>query len=98
MRRVGWPNGGRARWLAIFTLLLLVISAAPVLADPTAEVSAPPPVSSDIEEMLPDAQDIREGIEAFEREKAAKEDWLASAEAAQLSRTRFHGDPDLPPI
>jgi YD repeat-containing protein len=83
----------RARWLATFTLLLLAVSTAPVLADPAVDA---PPEAEQIQG--PDATDLQEGVESFERKRAAREDWLASAEATrqrQASRSAYTNLPAL---
>jgi tripartite motif-containing protein 71 len=94
MWRFGRLYAGRTRWLVAFALFLFATSAAPVLADPL--VDAPPttilnPVppepelaTSEAEQaLLPDGQDIREGIEATEQAEAARQQWLRTPEAIQ---------------
>jgi len=77
MNGSGRSQRSRAVSLIVFALALLIVSAGPVLADPSAD--AP----SEIDQVqAPDAAGLQEGIESFERERAAREDWLASAEAA----------------
>src|SRR6185437_7114069 len=83
--------GRRARWVAGFALLLFASSSVPVFAEPlpdeagstgtSAEISSPSPEPASVQ--LPDAEDIRGGIEASEAEEAAHERWLASPEAVR---------------
>ncbi|HEU4735433.1 MAG TPA: 6-bladed beta-propeller, partial [Solirubrobacterales bacterium] len=58
---------GRARWLAVFTLLLLVTGAVPVLADPPA--GEPEPVGSVEPSPLPDGADLLEATKQLEVEE-----------------------------
>jgi hypothetical protein len=73
--RLGPVVGGRGRWLAIFTVLLLASSTVPVLADSAPE-EAPTEVSvaSDEEaEKLPDAADVAEGLGKVEKLEAEEQ-------------------------
>lgn len=88
----------RLRWAVMFTLVLLAVSAVPVFAESTpgaaeeAPVAISPPEPAPVE--LPDAEDVREGIEAAEAEAAERERWLASPEAVgqrEQSRYAFAG-------
>ncbi len=77
------------RWVAIFTLLLLAVSAVPVLA----EEAPPPPAPTEAElARLPDPQEIQEGIETATSQEAAREAELegpAAAEEREESRDAF---------
>lgn len=76
------------RWIALFAVLLLAASTGPVLAEDTAPV---PPAPSEAElELLPDGQEVTEGIEAAEAAEKAREADLASpAAAAEREDSRF---------
>lgn len=67
----------RLRWLLIFVCLTLLCSASPVLAD-TAEEPAPPPAV-----LLPDADDVAQGIALAEREEREHEEALETPAAVQ---------------
>jgi tripartite motif-containing protein 71 len=83
-------TGRRLRWLAIFTVLLLASSSVPVLAEPGEQTSPPPAESSEPVVSLPDASDVREGIEMAEAEAAERERWLESPEVVrQRKESRF---------
>ena len=89
-------SGSRLRWAVMFTLVLCAVSAVPVFAESTPGVTdgeAPPPsISGDPSGLppLPNAEDIREGIEAAEAEEAERERWLASPEAVkQREESRY---------
>jgi hypothetical protein len=76
------------RWLLAFALVLLVISAVPVLADESAElpVEFTSPTSKEEEiaaTQVPDAHDVSKALGEFEREEEEQEEWLASPEAAE---------------
>ena len=88
----GRAVSGRVRWAVTFTFLLLTISAVPVLAaEPSPEVPAEAPAPVEAESVqLPDAEDMREGIETAEREDAERQRWLESPEAArQREESRY---------
>ncbi len=75
----------RSRWLALFAVLLLGVSAVPVLADPP-PTEPPPPgevnqASPEEAQKLPDASDIAEGMREIEENEVAEERWLESSEA-----------------
>jgi YD repeat-containing protein len=88
-------SAGRGRWLIVFTVVLLVSSAVPVLAaepsGPASAENAPQPEASEAElQLLPDAEDVRQGLEMAEAEEAERERWLASAEAVrQREESRY---------
>lgn len=70
--------GGRLRWLAAFTLVLLASTAVPGFAEseepsPIGEEAVPPP----------DPAAIQAGLERAEREDEAHENWLEGPEAKQ---------------
>lgn len=78
----------------MFTLVLLAVSAVPVFAESTpgaaeeAPVAISPPEPAPVE--LPDAEDVREGIEAAEAEAVERERWLASSEAIRQREESRH--------
>jgi hypothetical protein len=98
---VGGPRkavSSRLRWAVVFTLVLFGVSAVPVFAESTpgaVEGEAPAPSTSEPAPVeLPDAEDVREGIEAAEAEVAERERWLAGPEAVgqrEQSRYAFAG-------
>jgi sugar lactone lactonase YvrE len=72
------------RWLALFTIVLLGISAVPVLAD--SPPTEPPPASevnwaSESETQAPNAAEITEALQKVEEQEAAKQSWLESPKA-----------------
>ncbi len=94
MGRVSREGGarGRARQVTFFATLLLIVSAVPVLAaEPSTEVPAEAPAPVEAESVqLPDAEDMREGIETAEREEAERQRWLESPEATrQREESRY---------
>ncbi len=94
MGRVSRGGGARSRayQATLFAALLLISSAVPVLAaEPSPELPAEAPASVEAESVqLPDAEDMREGIETAEREDAERQRWLESPEAArQREESRY---------
>lgn len=76
------------RWLLAFTLVLLISSAVPVLADESTESPAgfTPPTKEEEEvaaTQIPDAHDVSKAIGEAEREEAEYEEWLATPEAVE---------------
>ncbi len=76
------------RWLLAFALVLLAISAVPVLADESTELPAGFTSPTNKEEEIaatqaPDAHDVSKALGEFEREEEEQEEWLASPEAAK---------------
>jgi YD repeat-containing protein len=67
----GAPKG-RSRWLAVFTLLLFVPSAVPVLADPAPD-DQPPTETGTESSPLPDGADLAEAEEKVEEEEAKRD-------------------------
>jgi sugar lactone lactonase YvrE len=76
---------GRARWLAVFTLLLFVASAVPVLADPPSEEQTPPSESeasgSGEPSPLPGGAALEEATKKVEKEEDERAAELASPAA-----------------
>jgi YD repeat-containing protein len=88
MGSLGSSSVPRVRWAVAFALLLLVISAVPVLAEPLAgpDFASTPSNPPDFDpSQLPNAQDIAEGIAAVKTEKAQRRHQLNSP-AATLER------------
>jgi YD repeat-containing protein len=90
----------RSRWLIVFTSVLSIVSAVPVLAaEPEsypAEAVYPPETSAGEPRLLPDAGDLAIGLEAVAREEAERRRWLESPEAVRQreeSRYAFAGIP-----
>jgi hypothetical protein len=84
---------GRVRWLALFTILLLAISAVPVLAESPPSDQYPGDVSmpsATEAEKLPDASDIAEGLQELREEDAAEKRWLESPEAEREREESRH--------
>ncbi len=81
--RFAGSRGKRARWLALFTTLLLGISAIPVLADaPPSEPPVEEPTSPDAEaQALPDGSDVGEALREAEKREEEEQLWLESDEA-----------------
>ena len=86
----------RARWVAVFTLLLLVCSSIPAFAadalSPAESSDATSYTAPSEEELerLPDAQDVQEGIEMAEAEEATRERALQTPEAiTQRKESRY---------
>lgn len=94
---------GRVRWIAVFTVLLLASSAVPVFAAdipaelPSEEGQVEAPVESGLVEP-PGEQEVREGIEAAEREEATRARELQRPELVhqrEESRYAFAGLSDV---
>src|SRR3954451_18214255 len=81
------PEGSLAgciRWVLVFSILLLVCSAAPVLAESPPELTASEaqlPAVDDSGASLPGAEDIAKGIAEAERKGAEREEELQSTGA-----------------
>lgn len=80
-------QGGSARWVAVFTAVLLVVSAAPVLAaelpSPNREASSPPAPEDFDPSKLPGPEDVSAKIAQAEDEEEKRKAWLRSPEAIQ---------------
>ena len=78
---------GSTRWAIVFAVLLLAISAVPVLAAepaPAPEEIAAPPTPADFDPSeLPGEADIQAALEEAERQEEAREIWLESSGARQ---------------
>lgn len=83
------PEGslvGCIRWILAFSVLLLVCTAAPVLADSPPELTASEAQSPAVEDSgasLPSAEDIAKGIAEAERKEAERGEELESTEAVR---------------
>lgn len=83
--------GSRIRWLLAFTVVLLISSTVPVLAEEPAEapsepVDFTPPTSKEeavAATQVPDAHEIFQGIGEVEHEEEEQKEWLASPEAKE---------------
>jgi tripartite motif-containing protein 71 len=79
------------RWLLVFALVLLISSAAPVLAEEPAEAPSEPagftPRTSQEEEIaaaqIPGADDVNKALAELESKEREQEEWLASPEAIE---------------
>jgi YD repeat-containing protein len=78
-----WIIPGSGRWLIIFTIALLAVSAVPALAVEPSEMASPSDSPEAGFQGLPDAEDVRQGIEMAEAEEAKRQRWLESAEAVR---------------
>ena len=80
----GYLHGGIRR-VVIFVVLLLAVSAVPVLAvEPEAPQVVVPQSPDPIDpSLLPTAEDVTAAIEQGEDEEAARQEWLSSSEARQ---------------
>jgi YD repeat-containing protein len=90
----GSRKASRVRDVLLFTVVFLVCTAATVFAAdlPAPDAGGEAPPSSSVEERidLPDALDVRQGIEAAEADEAERERWLQSPEAVrQREESRF---------
>ncbi len=83
--------GSHVRWLLVFTVILLISSTVPVLAEEPPEAPSEPtgftPPTSKEEEVaatqVPDAGEISNAIGEAEREEAEQKEWLSSPEAKE---------------
>ncbi len=86
----------RARWVAVFTILLFACSSVPVLADSPAEQVSAVEVETNVEPLpKPGALDITEGIETAEREEKEREQELESSWAVQQREESRYAFADL---
>jgi tripartite motif-containing protein 71 len=94
--------GGRVHWLLVFTILMLVSSAVPVLAEesperPPESAGFTPPTSKEEEvaaAQIPDASEVSQAIGKVEREEE-EEKWLATPEAKAERESTWHVFGDL---
>ena len=77
---------GRARWLIVFTLVLFVTSAVPVLADPEAPAEEPPVVQED-PASAPSEEEIVEALDEGDEDLASP----AAIEEREDSREAYAG-------
>lgn len=79
----GAKGAGRAQWLTVFTVLLLVSSVAPVLAEsPPDEPEVPVPSAAETQDW-PDGADVAKGIEESEALEAEEQRLLETSWAAR---------------
>lgn len=98
-------GGGRMRWLLAFTVVLLISSAVPVLAEEPAEAPSEPtgftPPTSQEEEIaaaqIPDADEVNKALAELESKEREQEEWLASPEAIQQREDSLLAYVDLSP-
>lgn len=89
---------GRARWLAIFTLLLFVSTVVPVLAESGEPAHGETPLASEAQAGgLPSASDVAKGLEELQEKEAAEETWQKSPEAEQQREASLHAYADVTP-
>jgi YD repeat-containing protein len=87
----GLVGGQRGTPLVVFALLLLACSAVPVFA-----AEAPPSDEAGVataeqeDPVVPDGEDVREGLEATERRDAERREWLQSPEAVRQREESRH--------
>jgi len=84
----------RVRCAVAFTVLLLALSAVPVLAADSPLPAAPAPAEPPPVE-LPGLEDVNEGIAIAEREEAERLRWLESPEAVRLREESRYAFADL---
>lgn len=89
-------NNGRARWLVVFTLLLFVAGAVPVLADsPGAEETSEVAVLAESNAPLPNGADLAKATQKVELKEEEREQELESPAAIAEREESQHAYKDL---
>jgi sugar lactone lactonase YvrE len=87
----GGASGVRMRWVAMFTILLMITSAVPVFGEEVGEGTPEspgftPPTSKEEEiaaAQVPDARDVSEALGEYEKEEKEREEWLSTPQAEE---------------